>query len=308
MTGICIISLDCESKWGMADHIDSGHEEHFTSKNLLRVYSEILELLKSNEIRATFAFVGGMTLPEQYFKEFWQQRLEASAAHAAWLAKLFTDINTGSTAGWFLPELIEMVKAESGNEIASHGFSHISLHDTDESIHQIELEGIRDWIRFHGLQPKTFIFPRNLISSSFDLQSLCISGYRARTNWNTLRSGMGRLTNFLNEFYPFIQSQKLTTLEASGLTPIPGDFFLNWRSGIKKYIPLALTAYRFKHALKHAARNNGVVHLWFHPHNLINGRHQKELLSVCLKILRSAVKRKEIVNLTQAEYVQKSLK
>ena len=37
MAGTCIISFDCESKWGMADRLNAGHEKLFTEENLSRL-------------------------------------------------------------------------------------------------------------------------------------------------------------------------------------------------------------------------------------------------------------------------------
>ena len=58
MPGIFILSLDCEGKWGASDHINNHHKLHFTNERLNQAYRNILNILKKEEIKGTFAFVG----------------------------------------------------------------------------------------------------------------------------------------------------------------------------------------------------------------------------------------------------------
>jgi hypothetical protein len=67
MSGVFIISFDCEGKWGVADHLDTRIEESFTTVNLLQNYRDLLALLGEHDLRATFAFVGAYTLSAEAF-------------------------------------------------------------------------------------------------------------------------------------------------------------------------------------------------------------------------------------------------
>jgi len=57
-----IISLDCEGKWGMADHISEYHRRTLTNENLLTTYRQLINLLDKWNIEATFAFVGAFSM------------------------------------------------------------------------------------------------------------------------------------------------------------------------------------------------------------------------------------------------------
>ena len=58
MTGQCIISFDCESKWGLMDSLNDTHDQIFSSQNINQAYIDILSILKHFDLPATFAFVG----------------------------------------------------------------------------------------------------------------------------------------------------------------------------------------------------------------------------------------------------------
>ena len=49
--------------------------------------------------------------------------------------------------------------------------------------------------------------------------------------------------------------------------------------------------------------NNGVVHLWFHPHNLLTGSGQIALFERCVNALSEEVDAGAIIVKTQAEFV-----
>ena len=61
MAGTFILSLDCEGKWGVADHLDAGIHAALTDAALRRTYGEIVEALDRREIPATFAVVDFFT-------------------------------------------------------------------------------------------------------------------------------------------------------------------------------------------------------------------------------------------------------
>ncbi len=304
MPGVCIISFDCESKWGMADRLSADHEKLFTEENLITAYESLLTTLEQSDIKATFAFVGAFTLEKSYFTQAWLSPLSKSAQHRKWLHRLMSDLEKGTEEGWFLPQALRMVlDSDAKHEAASHGFTHLPLDTASESSAELEIAGIRDWMNVHGLKIDTFIFPRNRVSRNFDLSRLGITGYRDRPGKRGFFGVDSRLFNLLHEFYPFTPSQRLIHCAQPGMVAIPGDFFLNWRNGLRRYVPVDLTVYRFRHALRHAARENGIVHLWFHPHNLLTGSGQNALFEGCVDALSEEAGAGAIIVKTQAEFV-----
>lgn len=303
MSGKCIISFDCESKWGIADKIDVYTNKTFTSKSIIEIYKKIIYILDLYQVKSTFGFVGCMTLSKEEFCEVWYDRLVNSNEHKVWLEKLFNDIGNLKPDGWFIPETLDIVRQSTLNhEICSHGFTHIPIPNTNNISKTIELEGIKYWKDRFDINIKSFIFPRNLVSTDFDLKSIGITAFRGKPSW-ALTSGIkGSLFRIVREFYPFPKSQNCTPHYIDGYCVIPGDFFLNWRYGFRRFVPIEFTLHRLKYALKHAVSTNGLVHIWLHPHNLLTGKNQIYLFEECVKLVKYYVDNYNLKVLTQDQF------
>jgi hypothetical protein len=309
MTGICIISFDCEGKWGMADHIDTFYEKHLTNDNLINSYQFIVNTLETYNIPATFAFVAALTLDKKYFEDHWLDKLKSSKSHSVWLSKFFDDFDNNYFEGWFTPGLLKLVKkSHISHEIASHGFTHLPFDMASIESLDLEFQGINDWVNFFDIQLGTFIYPRNLVRQPELLKKIDVKGYREAPMSSHYPPIFRRFLNLSKEFYPFAFSQNYKSNYSDSIIPIPGDFFLNWRHGFRKFVPLNLTKKRFKNALLHASKSGGVVHLWSHPHNFITGDRQKELFQSCIYVLNEMVSRGDIKLMTQREFVSHQLK
>jgi peptidoglycan/xylan/chitin deacetylase (PgdA/CDA1 family) len=303
MTATCIISFDCEGKWGMADKITPKLESVLKSDNLKLAYTDILSVLDESDMKATFAFVGAFTLSKDEFIDNWLQRILLSQQHCEWLNKLIKDIELGDVHGWFLPDLLDIVKkSRVEHEIASHGFTHLPLTTANRESVQIELDGILFWKNKYSLIADTFVFPRNMVSANLNLRDVGIFAYRDAPSWGGIGGSKGRIFNLLREFYPFVKSQTLISSNSRDIVKIPGDFFLNWRSGLRKLVPKRLTLYRLKSALDDSINSNGIVHLWLHPHNLTTGFQQKELFEDCILLIKKYVDSGSVVVKTQSEF------
>jgi hypothetical protein len=60
-------------------------------------------------------------------------------------------------------------------------------------------------------------------------------------------------------------------------------------------------------ALNHAYKNNGIVHIWLHPHNLLSGKKQIELLHRLLTLAEKYRKKNLLEVLTLSDCVAKSI-
>tara|TARA_B100001093_G_scaffold519363_1_gene608019 strand:- start:4452 stop:6401 length:1950 start_codon:yes stop_codon:yes gene_type:complete len=304
MTGKCIISFDCESKWGMADNLSSQHEQVLAEENLIRIYKELIDILDSHNMTATFGFVSALTMTSEYFLNTWGDELKNSPGHSSWLNHFFKDVNNNQLSGWFCPELLEIVsRASMKHEICSHGFTHLAWKlATPESL-EIETRGIIDWYQKNNLRPSTFIFPRNQVGSREFLKKINVKAYRDQPRYLSSSSLFARFQALISELNLFPKSQYHNSYKV--FTAIPGGFFLNWRSGLRKFIPISYSIKRFKNALNDAAKNSGTINLWSHPHNFLTGRKQLLLFRKCLAVIKEMVDSGEIEVLTQAEYFAK---
>ena len=300
MRGTFILSLDCEGKWGMADTIDPSYD-FINQQSLVRVYADLLELLKSHDMLATFAFVGAFTLTEQERSAFADAFEDVQYRGANWLRKFREAQASGHLDGWFCPEAHDMAKA-AGHEIGSHGFLHLPFDDaaTPDARLFADVGAAVKAARHKGVKLETFVFPRNLVGRVSALTEHGFTGFRG-----TLRQS--RLVSLAKELAVSAAAQPQGVVE-NGLTVIPPGHFFNWRVGLRKRVPKAATAQRWRSMLQSASRSGGVVHLWLHPHNIISG---PETMDVLRDVLASAARMRdagEIEIVTQAQYARRALK
>ena len=159
--GAVTFSFDCEAKWGMAD-IRTDWDVSLTQDNLFTAYEYILETLKENDIGATFAFVGALTERRDFFVEEISPKL-TDDAYYGWLGYSKHRILDKDEEGWFMPELLTMVKSYKAHEIATHGYTHIPFNMLDTETAKKELELIRGWAERNEIECSTMIFSRNII-------------------------------------------------------------------------------------------------------------------------------------------------
>ena len=302
---VFILSLDCEGKWGMADHITHHHRTFFTNANLTKAYSDLLHVLDNKNLKATFAFVGALTLsPDEYHAK--RELFGDSPASRVWLQQFTQDIKSNVYDGWFAPHLLQAVIADGQHEIASHGFSHLPLNEATTSFEDAEreLKAVASISCQKGFTPKTFVYPRNEIGYRYLLPMFGYVGYRDRLP--SPRGIAGRVHNLAKEFHLFSISQPHSSCEPL-VTLAPG-YFLNWRFGLRKAVPLTVTSKRWKSIIDDAVHRKAVAHMWLHPHNLIDGHLQLRLLEHVLDYVSQKIRHDEIINSTQVEYVSAVLK
>jgi hypothetical protein len=300
--GSMIISLDCEGKWGMIDTLSAHHDEVITRSALTYAYDELTKLFKSYDVPVTFAFVMAFVLDASERNEFADYLVDYQFKGKSWL-KNYTDAATSKKFdGWHFPEGLEMVRNNPAHEISCHSLRHSNF-DQDhlqEADVELEMQGICAIAKKRQVDLKTFIFPRNKVGF---LDQLCQNGFIGyRDKINTAKGLVRRMHSLASEFNVFEKSQPKTTTKKNEMVVIPSGYFFNWRFGARRCIPKALTVAKWKSAIDAACKSGEVVHLWFHPHNLIDGPTGLEVLA---DILRYATKRRDAGDLdilTQLDY------
>jgi peptidoglycan/xylan/chitin deacetylase (PgdA/CDA1 family) len=255
-----ILSFDCEGKWGVADALSARHRRALTDERLGHAYRSILSILDEYGIPATFAFVGAFAQSAEGFARI-RPRMEALAERAPhYLAPALRDVDEGGGDGWHGGAFVEaVISAQVAHEIALHGVTHVPWTSVDAEFVEAEMQ------LFHHLEgpirdSRTFVFPRNLVAHANLLARHGFAGYR------TARPERSRLASFLSEFNLFEAPEH--PLWADRITRIPAGFFLNWRSGLRKLVPPAITRLRAKRLLERAGAADAVVHYWLHPENV----------------------------------------
>ena len=300
--GKLIISYDCEGVWGMLDKIDSLDKQIFNRHSLIKIYTELLSLHEEFKLKATFAFVGAFISSKEEFISTLKKFPNASSANK-WCEPILSPKCKFPDEDIYLPILLELVTHTNiDHEISSHGFSHLIMDkNVDNDSLQFEISGIRNLAREKDINVSTMIFLRNVINHIFLNSADFISGYRAGPILPFKSKLLNRAYSLFKEFLPICRSEQ--SYSQNKKTIIPGSFFINWRHGARGLVPIWLTVLRLRIALKHASKNNGVVHIWLHPHNLATGKDQMRLLRKLFLVVEDFKKNHKLKILTQAEFL-----
>lgn len=300
--GKLIISYDCEGVWGMLDHMNDLDQSVFNKNTLIQIYQELLKIHEEYQLNATFAFVGAFIMSSDEFASHVSEHPNAKQA-IEWLESIISKENKFKEEDLFIPDLIKLIKNSNlDHEIASHGFSHVIMdNNIDQSSIKFEIEGISKTAQKHEIDIETIIFPRNIVNYNFLMRANFIKAFRDAP-YNPFKiKFFKRAYSLIKEFSPITKSQQLNTVHKKIV--IPGDFFINWRSGARKLIPISLTVSRFRRAIKHAIKNDGIVHIWLHPHNLATGDNQFILLKKLLDEVKYFSTRGPLEVITQRDIV-----
>lgn len=188
-----------------------------------------------------------------------------------------------------------VTKAQTQHEVALHGVTHVPWSSMDEEFVQSELalfSALKGPIR----ESRTFVFPRNLVAHEQMLRTFGFLGYRASL------AKRSRAASLAAEFDLSVQPDDVR--RGDGLIVIPAGFFLNWRSGLRRLVPPAITLQRARVLLDRAERSARVVHLWLHPENVATAPDTFHLLR---RLIDEVARRRDAGRcavLTQVDYCQ----
>lgn len=281
MAGTAILSLDCEGKWGVADHLRSDLSKRLSDERLKWSYREIVAHLDQWKVNATFAVV----------ELFIWSRAEQLGGVLQELADLpFLREVPGAIAnadeGWSAPWVLDLIGPQ--HEIATHGFSHTPWPELTAAQAQREMAGIAPERR------RTLIYPRNGVAHTELLASFGCEGYR------TARPARSRLLSLATEFNVFARAER--PIDSCGVKPIPAGAFINWRGGARALVPPAVSRMRARHIIRDAARTGGVAHFWTHPENIATHPPTLENFKAVVEEIARARDAGEIEIVTQIEF------
>jgi peptidoglycan/xylan/chitin deacetylase (PgdA/CDA1 family) len=296
-----IVSLDCEGKWGMADHLEGAHAR-LGSAELAGAYEKLLALFDRRGVRATFAFVGAFTMSEDEVRSRLPLFQDVGPRAKAWLAPFLADLNAGRPDGWLAPAALAAVARSGAHEIGSHGFSHLPLVEGEIGVEEFEREmaSVRSLEAFSRQKDGlTLVYPRGQVGFEDRLAAAGIVGYRESPGARKGERSSGR-RHLVDELHPFPRAQAHAA--GGACVAIPGGRFLNWRRGPRERIPAAWTVRGWRRTFEDAVRTGGVAHLWTHPHNFLTGRGMYELLDSVLAAAEPLIRSGALWNPTMKEY------
>jgi peptidoglycan/xylan/chitin deacetylase (PgdA/CDA1 family) len=283
MPGTFILSLDCEGKWGVADHLTAAHHSTLSDARLRDAYQAIAKLLDDLGVPATFAFTELFLCSKDELTALPQDEIRERLPYSA---PAFDDLSEGSGEGWSAPWLADLIGDR--HERACHGVTHMPWSDMDKEQARFELSLLS---RPAG---GTFIYPRNRIAHLDLLEEQGFAGYRLAPPRRSRAASLAAELNLFSRAEPRPPTAKLQ--------PIPGGYFVNWLAGPRRLVPPTATRLRARSILQDAARRGRVAHFWTHPENIASAPRTLGNLAAILEEAAALRRRGLIEIVTQLDY------
>jgi peptidoglycan/xylan/chitin deacetylase (PgdA/CDA1 family) len=268
--GVFTLSLDTELAWGT---FDKGNVKQYEEayRNTPEVIDQLCELFDKYEIPATWAIVSHL------LEDCDGEHVDRTPPDFEWVEDWFGEMPCAVGLDeelWYAPWLVDRLQqCETEQEIGLHGSTHMQLGaDGCSRQHaEEEIETAVETLRVHGVDPKSFVFPRNDIGHLDVLREYGIDVYRGvDARWYehaSVPSAVKPPLRFAGEAAR--QSPPVVEpVEHDGVVEIPGSQVFRPSHGGWQYSPGESSLARAKKGLGRAARTGGVFHLWFHPFNL----------------------------------------
>jgi len=278
--GSLIISLDFELFWGIFDHANVEDKKKYFD-NTLKVIPEILSLFEKYQIKATWATVGFLFFKDlnellQNLPDIQPQYIQKklSAYH---FIKDNQKLIEKNLSYFFAPDMIQKISKTTGQEIATHTFSHYYCLEEgqNEEDFKKDIKAFKNIADKLDIKTESLVFPRNQYNKNY--LDICIQqGLKViRTNpdywfWDMSRSEtfIKKIIRTLDAYMPIgnmsfdsshiqFYKNKLVLLPASRFyRPVEKNVLLN-----------KLRLRRIIKEMEKAAINKRFYHLWWHPHN-----------------------------------------
>jgi hypothetical protein len=293
-----ILSLDCEGKWGVTHHLGAREHRTLTDANLRRAYRSIIDLLDDFDLSATFAFVGLFGESNSSFKRL-RPAVENLALKApTYIKPALLDIDSGSGEGWHGEWAVSLVEnASVQHEIALQGVTHVPWDQMTDAFVADEMAIYRE-LTGPVRNSRTMVYPRNRVAHTRLLPEYGIEGYRMAP------CPRSRARSLAAEFNLFAKSEQDSAWSGEGAVAIPAGYFVNWQSGLRRLVPIAVSEKRFAKLLANAEMIDGLVHFWLHPENVASAPATLDLLRMMARHVARARETGHCTVLTQASYCQ----
>jgi peptidoglycan/xylan/chitin deacetylase (PgdA/CDA1 family) len=298
--GTFVISLDFELFWGVRDkRTIQGY-----GKNILTVRSvipKLLSIFKEYYIHATFATVGFLFFDtkEELILNLPRQKpsyTEIKLSPYNDYLKSSVGKNEATDQFHFAKTLIQQIQEEQVHEIASHTFSHYYCLEKGQTEKEFasDLLAAKTMAMKFGIELKSLVFPRNQHNDNYlkVVQEAGFTSFRGNCrHWifkarnerdeSLIRRALRLIDTYINiTGYHCFSYKSLKT--KNNLLDITASSFLRPYNYHLRFLE-SFKIYRIKKSMTHAAKNNLMYHLWWHPHNF--GSYQDENFAGLIKIL-----------------------
>ena len=275
--GALVISLDFELHWGVRDSSPLDGSEQARLLSARRIVPRMLDLFEEFSIHATWATVGLL---------FAQSRTEAEAFMPTCRPKYRDSrldpyqetIGAGEADDpfHFAPSLIAEIASRPGQEIACHSFSHYYAMEPGQAAEEFEADLVSAvaMAAQSGHTLRSYVFPRNEVNPEYlsILKRLGIQAYRGTEptkikearSFDRQQRPHRRLGRLLDSYVDLCGHQTAPWPQDGSLISVAASRYLRPYSPVLQPFEARRHA-RIEQAMKHAAEQGEVFHLWWHP-------------------------------------------
>ncbi len=299
-TGQFVISLDFELYWGVRDKRSL---EGYAS-SLEKVYEVVPDMLNSFReygVKATFATVGLLFAKDREEMIRYSPALKPNYKDSNLSPYLdnFKEVkeNGQEDPYHFALPLIELVRDNyPEHEIGTHTFSHYYCQEPGQTLEEFraDLVSAIDIAKSKGIELHSLVFPRNQFNAEYlaICKDLGIATYRGNEKAWYFAPDSKEGTTLKKKVYRTLDCYvnisghncyELRNLVSNKPYNIPSSrFFRPYMAkggAALEYLKLQ----RIKKSMTHAAKNNLLYHLWWHPHNF--GQHTERNMETLRAVL-----------------------
>jgi peptidoglycan/xylan/chitin deacetylase (PgdA/CDA1 family) len=266
--GTFVISLDTELSWGCFDTVGANRYKK-AYQNTRDAIVGLCNLFDKYDIPVTWALVMHLLDECNGHEDMVSPRFE-------WIEDWFgaTPCSSGVDKDlWYAPDILdELLSRDVEHEIALHGYSHMILGapGCTRGAARTEIQKAIEIAQSSGIEPNTFVFPRNSIGHLELLAEAGIQNFRGKDDYwyeNYAPRALRRPLRFRDEFLrrtPPVVTPEMRT----GLLEVPGSQILRPLNHKWRYTPSNSQVKRAIKGLEKAATTGEIFHIWFHPFNI----------------------------------------
>lgn len=297
--GVFCISLDFELYWGVFEKMKIGSQADEYFQNTRNVIPRILEMFKLYGIQATWATVGMIFNKNQ---NAWQSNkadmipsyVDIEVSSYEWYEKNIQKVNRECL---FAPELVDLISQTPGMEIGTHTYSHYYCQESGQKVSQFkaDLQKAVEIALTKDISIESLVFPRNQFNSEYMEVCHQMGIKSVRTNpdkwyWDTSKEDtlVIKIMRTGDAWFP-VNRKSVVSIDAIDVTmnPVRIPASRLYRAWTNNRVLNKLKMKRIVSEMTKAAKNGGLYHLWWHPHNF--GYHPNECLSELEEILQHHV-------------------
>jgi peptidoglycan/xylan/chitin deacetylase (PgdA/CDA1 family) len=234
----------------------------------------MLELCETYDVPATWAVVGHLML------EDCDGQHVSHPSGPAWFERERTDWQDRPDLR-FGPDLVADIAASPvAHEIASHSFSHVLFGDDDttKDVARAELRHCTRLAADWEVDLDSFVYPRNDVGHRGVLSEYGIGAYRGQTE--TPEGIRAVIDSLFGDRSLLVEPH----VDDHGLVNVPASLFLfgfEWPDrGLIESLWTDPLLHVVRREIDRAAAEDGLLHLWLHPNNLVDERDDRRMRAI----------------------------